>query len=182
MLGKGRGQPLVGPGMDGENHHSAGVTIKPLHHAETGPAGAAQKLLQCGIYRSLVACRRRLGGNSGRLVQRQQVAVTIQDHRRIELKRFQRQAVDKQFNPLSRRDRQAAAPHPPAIDMHSAQIDQALDRAAPDAFENAAKEQVQAGACLIAGHDKTVGAGGKRSLVHSSKNRMADWKNFTNMA
>lgn len=80
MLSKSRGQPLVRARMDGEYHHPAGITIETLHHAEAQPAGAAQKLLQCGIHRALVARRRRLGRNPGRLIKRQQIGIAVQDH------------------------------------------------------------------------------------------------------
>jgi hypothetical protein len=106
----------------------------------------------------------------------------IKEHRRIELKRFQRQTVNEKFNALPRRKLQAAAPHPPSADMHPAKINQALDRAAPDAFENATQKQIQANACVIAGHDITVGTGSRYWLAHNSKNHMKNWKIFTDMA
>lgn len=168
-------QAFVCPGMRGKNQDSTGVAVKPLYHAEADLPGIAEKLLECGIYGSLVTCRRRLGGNPCRLVQRQQVLITVYDHRRIEAKRFKWQPVDMELNVLSCSNRKAAAAHSPTVDMCSTKIDHTLDHAA-SSLQSARKEQVEPKSGLIAGHDKTINTRGKQSLFHGSRDRIEKFR------
>lgn len=131
MLAKSRRQPLVRPGMDGEDHHAACIPVKPLYHADTGLTVCAEELLQGRVERPLVARGSRLRGDSGRLVKNKQVLVAIKDHRQIDPERLKREAIHMKFDVLSCRDWQTAAAYPTSIDMGAAQIDQSLDQGAP---------------------------------------------------